>query len=459
MSQPYSLIVVPQIDAVNTAYTSPLDLSDYIDVSQGSGLDPADPNFSDKVFSHSLLKEGGTLALEDLKLKEMVFPLVLTAANHVAGAALVQSINSAINSAGAVVEWRDAGASQYTYFDLASGQIDPEYDYRRAHGNQWVLKGKLRLFVQPLGRGAATASPLLVASGTGFAVHGTVPLLTFVPRISLTPIGGDAPALLQAGINGAGSGVLPVSAISVLPDTAFVAMPQYVGGATSGYVIGSASGAVGGTFLSASSGSLVNAIAWPTPFDAAVAAGVTFAPARYAGQYRLLALARAQGATGSLSAITTGFGKTTTAVSVPVGDWKLLDLGVLSVAEGQNLTPPFTQLGLFIGAPSGASAVELTAVFVLPEWSTCFVKPDSSVVLWSGQPAFDGVFGYGAGQIYDAVYGSQLAPWARGTIPHLQPGGGNAIAFLNVPQGTTAPQNATWGATVGVLPRTRYVFP
>ena len=54
-----------------------INLTRYLDVEDGDGMDPADPEFTEKIFAHSLLKQGGTLALENLKLKEMAFPLKL----------------------------------------------------------------------------------------------------------------------------------------------------------------------------------------------------------------------------------------------------------------------------------------------------------------------------------------------------------------------------------------------
>jgi hypothetical protein len=461
MTQPFSLIVTPPLDPVNAAYTQPVDLSDYIDVSPGNGLDPVDPKFTDKVFAHSLLKQGGTLALEDLALKELVFPLVLASRDQLASAELVQLINNAINAPGAVAAWQDTGASQPTYFDLASGQLDIEYDYRRKTGNQVILRAKLRLFSQPLGRQLAF-SPLKATGGATVAT-GTGPLIKFIAGATLM---GDGPALIDAVATGA-SGPLSIgygnlAAMSVLPDAMFA--PQlpvtFTGGS---YFAGTASGAVGGTFVGATAGA-ANALVVGSPFAAAVAGGMTVAPPRYARRYRLLGLARSIVATGTIQMFTQAFGGQFGQVySVPVGDWAPVDLGLVSIAQGQRLD--YASIVPIMTGGNATRSVQLTALYCLPEDTTCVLSPAVAAPAApqgvSNQIEFDGIFGFGAGRVVDRAVGGDLSSAVRGQVPQAKPeSGAPALAFLCIPVGspTNNPQTLSWTVQVNVLPRTRYIF-
>lgn len=40
-----------------------INLTKYTNVDKGEGMDPLDPLYSERIFAHSLLKAGGTLAL------------------------------------------------------------------------------------------------------------------------------------------------------------------------------------------------------------------------------------------------------------------------------------------------------------------------------------------------------------------------------------------------------------
>src|SRR5579884_1648673 len=100
-----------------------MDLSNFVDVQQGQGMDPYDPNFREALISHSLLKEGGVLALEDLKANELIFPLKVNAVLISQLVPLIVEINQIVTAPGATVSWQDDGFSQPTVFDLISGQF------------------------------------------------------------------------------------------------------------------------------------------------------------------------------------------------------------------------------------------------------------------------------------------------------------------------------------------------
>lgn len=56
-----------------------LNLSTSFRAQPDEGMDPADPQFAERIWGRSLLKEGATLALEQLTEKELLFPLALKA--------------------------------------------------------------------------------------------------------------------------------------------------------------------------------------------------------------------------------------------------------------------------------------------------------------------------------------------------------------------------------------------
>ena len=197
------------------ATTGTIELTPFLDVQAGKGMDPADPQFTNKIFAHSLLKVGGTLALEQLKLRELTFPLIFKDTTKNKLTAKVRELDTIINNAGGTVEWQDEGATVPTYFTLVSGQCDPEFDFRQGQQTNPILKAKLRLFVQPLGLVEKTARPMLMAgteAAHGATLSGTQPVMTFY---SASGIRGDAAALLE------GTVTLPsqsfYAAFSVLP--------------------------------------------------------------------------------------------------------------------------------------------------------------------------------------------------------------------------------------------------
>src|ERR1700735_5337073 len=126
-----------QLVISNNSASNPqsLTLDGYMDVQDGDGMDTANPEYSTKVWGHSLLKAGATESLEQNVEREMVFPLLLGPVGGLAGAPtnlsqtlqLIQKINSIIRSPGAILTWQPLGAQSATVFDAASGQVDVKY--------------------------------------------------------------------------------------------------------------------------------------------------------------------------------------------------------------------------------------------------------------------------------------------------------------------------------------------
>lgn len=412
--------------------TGTLDLSSYLNPNSGAGLDPADPQFTNKVFAHSLLKQGGTLALEDLKLRELVFPLSLKAASKDVLTALVREVNTIINGAACEVEWQDEGATTATTFDLASGQCDPEFDFRQGQQKQPWLKAKLRLFVQPL---ASRGAPVVRAPITGGTSAATAPVVQFTATGS---VGGDAPALLMASIwGGAGSGG-EYMAISVLPDLAYQSWWQ---------------GASMGPAFAASSN---------FSFSVATANGSfrkigSMAVGAFTGQNRLLLMARplnnASSCYVSVQAKGVTFGESPFfAASAVVGGsnpsgkpWDMIDMGVLTVPGSPAAQAWYLEI-------EGSSPVPLQVygAILLPENTTCWLHSASPSVFGNVSYVFDGV--------YSQVRQTGFLPWTqavRGPVPVVLPGATAAFAALWY---RSNGEPLLTNVSVALQERTRYVF-
>lgn len=372
-----------------------LDLSNYLDLTDGTDINPQDPAFTTRVISHSLLKEGGVLALSDYQAKELVFPLRISAASNVALQTIIEQINQVVNSPGATYSWQPPGASQPTIFDSISGQFDVHYRYREDEA-KWC-SGDLKLFTQPFGhaggpRSYATASgvgPLLMvtpyASGGGQAIgastqagiagygaigQGGTPS-SGVFYWGSPSLVGDAPALLQLSYAGpqptgaTNAGVVPTVAVSVLPDANYQPLIPTT------QVLYGASKPITNAVVPASQYLTMagpNQDTWSFGF-----AQNAVATLDWAGPHRLFAIARASGQPGTLALLANSLVVYSASIGVGMGDWQALDLGTFQLAGSQ--TP---QQAIAITAAPGAStnaALDLAAFVVLPDSKTWFMSP------------------------------------------------------------------------------------
>jgi hypothetical protein len=469
------------LTAVTPAKTISLNLSTFLQLQPGTQMDPYNPAFTNKVFSHSLLKEGGTLALESLALKELQFPLRLKAASASALAELIQELNQVINSPGATVSWQDEGMSQATYFDLASGQFDITYTFREAA--QHFQAGNLRLFSQPLGR---TAAPRAFAAASGVG-----PLLMISPYASggaLTiaaseqagvkgfggkqqpsggvfyqgnpSLAGDASALLQLALVQGGEKQNPWTTVSVLPDEHYVPLRPISELGAAGNIVNSAVG-VGSQYASMTKEAVVVRLE-PTPLGTP---GVL-----WAGNHRLFAIARASTANCFMETAVNSIVPYAVTASVvasgAVGDWSLYDLGVASLRASEN---PYQSIEVTLVASTGT--LDVTAMVMLPDATTWF---------WNGASAI-GNKGTKQLVIADDVMGDQFAfpnniyktapspagltgsgvritEATRGLVPRPEPRQGvPIIAVLDLPL-TITNVNQLTTAQVAVLERCRYIL-
>lgn len=388
-----------------------LDLSPYMNVQDDAGMDPQNPQFTSKVFGRSLLKEGATLALEQLTEKELIFPLILgpvggvgtAPTNMSALAILIQQIQEIVNTPGFTLSWQPLGASQPTVFDGLSGQFDVDYSYR-AEGNFWT-KGKLRVFTQPFGRVAGSRSfaaasavgPLLMmspyassgsliinASAAGYGAspqRGPTGASSGISYTGNPSLAGDATGLLQLVVTNpmpaaaTSIGMMPLTAVSVLPDKNYVPLitaAEMAGAAVNGFD----AGAVASTFVRYMPASTTTIFEYLMPLP--LRNGFAVLPQSYAGLHRVFAIARASTLANSLQLVSSALCPNPTAATVYPGDWQLLDLGTLTFRASE--IPPINAVNLLFTGPTPASTsvnADLTACIVLPENSTWFFNPQN----------------------------------------------------------------------------------
>lgn len=435
-----------------------LDLTQYLDPQPGNGMDPANPEFSERVFSHSLLKEGGTLALTNLKVKELVFPLYLKAVSKAALHKLVQQINSALELPGQTASFQDDGATIATVFDLVSGQLDLEYDYRRAQQN--YLHAKLRLFAQPLGLANA---PRVLAT-----IAGTAPVMIMnVPTMPL----GDQDALLRVSAMATTKGARYFG-MAVLPNASYpclyTAPSGLIGGTNFATKVGG-SGAAASQFFRIGSN------------PGGVFTGFLLAGLRAAdGPHRLFGIVRNWAASGTtLQYMYTGsqqsfFGPTAVMPHTASGAWTTIDLGTL------RLPPPYastvhtpTTVDLAINV-NIASNVDLCAVVSVPDNAAVFIDSHTEEIGSSRNVLFDGInnacFAYSETYPSDGTFDVNVNTLSRGAIPRLPQApflrapSAARIAILLLPgmgifgEAQVEVPNEMGAATVEILERTRYLF-
>jgi hypothetical protein len=390
-------------------------------------------------------------------------------------AQLVERVNTLINLPGQTVLWQDQGSSQPTYFDLASGQLDLFYDFRRA-GN-YLISGMLRLFCQPLGH---TATTRLVASAAG-----TGPLVT-LPIAS--PILGDAPALIQAQISGGSfaSAAWDTAALSVLP---YGYVPEYqasslVPGASTTLVGGS--GAVASLFYR----QILSSGATTVPMVASSLFTTLnlYAASPYFGINRLLAVARATfGMTGNPIPTVSGawlqaqyllggtqalVGPTVSFVASTIGSafnpagWAIADLGTVNVPSSLPAATLSVQVWaayqLQLTGPGGQATftLDITDLILLPDGQTAFVGAAGAVRPgWSLH--FDAINSESYVNNGGGVLQYRETSVQRGAIPKVPVNASAQLAAVFMPQATSlssAPANDLISASVTVRERVRFSF-
>lgn len=162
---------------LNGGTSGVLDLTQYLMLQEGDGFDPADGGFLEPIFNDSSVGAGQALVNLHAANKEFQIPLHLKAATKDSLHTLFRTLRSKLDEPEVLVEWRDEGATDVTYYTLEFGRFDPEYRFHRAR-HKWV-RGVLRCWVRPYGH---TATERIAATG---AASG------FLHTISVPSVAGD----------------------------------------------------------------------------------------------------------------------------------------------------------------------------------------------------------------------------------------------------------------------------
>lgn len=500
-------VSTPQLILSSNSASNPqsVNLSNFLRLQPDEGTDPAGPAFTNRIFARSLLKEGATLALEQNTEREWTFPLSISGSSaSVANGQLVQQINQIVETAGATMSWQDVGMSQPTIADILSGQVQVEYDFFRSSSPAGWCNAKLLIFTNPFGHpvgprayaAASAAGPLLIispynASGTltisastqagvpGFGGPGYAGASGGIFYSGSPSLVGDAPAQIQLMFNSTRSGNGSVYAVSLLPDQNY---NPYIGVVNAGLGLSHA-----GTGLpvasTTSSGLFIGGFATGLlPISGIV-------PATWAGQHRILVMARASGGVGFASLTISGQGPggvlpgggsaySPAVASVPGGlNYCLYDMGTVTLRPSQPAPARFS----FVN--NASCAVDVNATFMLPDANTCFAGPAWSTAL-NFQPAGNSYLDGTMGEMYSltgstngwipspAAFSSfvtnaspnnpnvlRVTPVTRGLIPSPDPKAGiPIIAILVAGQSSLAP-SWTLNAEMSVVERARYVLP
>lgn len=175
---------MPNFTLKLTSINGTLDLSTYLRVNPGEGLDPAASAFYEPSWSSNPLKEAQELLSTETNNKELVWPLLCSGSSKDELHDLVKRINIKLQQASLQIEWKDASATDSTFFDVAFGRTEIEYNYRIGEHN--YHKANLRIWVKPYGH---TGTTRLIATAQASEA-------AFLMDLSTT-LDGDFPALAR----------------------------------------------------------------------------------------------------------------------------------------------------------------------------------------------------------------------------------------------------------------------
>lgn len=359
----------------HTAVLGSWDFAPYLRVGPDDGLDPYGQTYEDPAFSESAISEGQPLIAITAKNREGVFPVFLGSAtsplNKDQMHALQRTAASACKAA-PTLQWKDAGASNSTFWDVTYARFEPTFHYRRSQKG-W-LAGVVRVFSQP--PYGHTGSYTQLPGGSAMASGLTVTL-------PLNPTIGDAPGLLNVQI-GLGSNMVDrengrLVGFSVVPSgqqVEFVAasLPQL-------YILGTIrtdAQAVGSLVMARS---IEGGI--PNPED--IYTRIDLSPASlYKGRQRIFGMMRNNTNTffnvaGPLVRMLDEAGNQLgpdAAATTQVFGFGPVDLGVLNVAPASGQAT----VSAYFSAPVQLS---IDRFLVLPEESTTYLL-DTDVTQWAG---------------------------------------------------------------------------
>ncbi len=392
------------------------DLSQYLRVNDGEGLDPFDSDgFEEPQFTEGPFTEGQTLTNVDIDNRAQVWPLYLNSSSKDQLHLLQQAINRELRYGAQPlrVAWRDAGATQTTFYDVAYARFDPEFSMRK--GQRGWLAGTLRVWGQPPYGHTGTERVLGTSTATG------------PQTLALGSVAGDVDALLNFQV-GIPSRALP-SQITLLPPKPLYTLVSVMGSSWVPYYpaasILSGAGTLTGASGAMGSQVLRKSISAGGPMDLNI---YLSDPAVYDTPARILLEVRSSGTQPVVFDLVGAIDGNVPTVAVPSflpNGWQVVDLGVMSRAVA-------TPIGVVIAAhPSyvAAQTVDVAGVFILPEARTAIVVDTPSYTTPQTFGASYAINGTGSSTRTDnvGVFGGFRGQYSvdhliRGSIPRARPG-------------------------------------
>lgn len=392
-----------------------LDLSAFVRVNPGEGLDPAAADMLEPAFSDSPFFEGQILTSLHAKNKEQKWPLFLhpSQAPYLQDALnqLVQGINQQLRpivdqSQTIYAMWQNAQASNPTFYTVQFGRFEPNFNFRQTEKG-W-LAGVLHLWTLPYGHTATQRSfgtYAAPANQSGLVVQ-PASMIAAGP----TPVGDLSPQfeiLTTVGSYLGDDGRLGI--IAALPQPSYqpiIPVGSFIGLSPSAIIFG-ASGAWASQFLAvdssgASAGAVGGAAGGPGYFSFALSPASV-----YTGDNRVLGLVRARLNPFGLRAFDpAGNPLGPTVIASAMDGWQLVDYGILRIPPwmGTAIIGVQAYFGIDYSA-SGMFSPRRAAPAWTKEHGPIFVIPNDSSLLdldWNSpvltMDGFDGASGAVLGQ-------------------------------------------------------------
>jgi hypothetical protein len=443
-----------------TAKLGAYDFAQYVRVGPGEGMDPYGAAFEDPVFQDVAGSEGSPLLGIDIKNTEKVWPLYLNAPSKDLLHDLIRDLGREIRYGAQPqrLEWKDKGATDSTFYDVAKARFEPAFSFRQAeHG--WFA-GNLHIWCQP--PYGHTGTQRLVATMSATAAFATCALPSMI---------GDVGAQMQLTMSAGGRYVGATNRTGGIMTLMSVCPPGWrpadvgaaLGADQNATVIGG-SGAIGSLMLRAPV---------PTNGNRFIVNAFTRTPSSHPGRGRVILHLKSDLAPPwnlSLSDFNGGPALASMAIPSAVpGQWELLDLGVVDSDPDTGAAGLYVvQMGATAGTPSRFTYTD--AVMFLPEDTTMAVWEAGDSSNW-GSPSnwvngativstyvIDGVAGKTIRRSGHEILGRRAAVIDSkriGAIPQAVP---QASQSLFVGQLGTALDPNSAALSVEVRVRERFVF-
>jgi hypothetical protein len=350
-----------------------LDLSSYLRVNPDDKMDPYGEPWLNPAFTETPFADGQPLISTTVSNREQHWPLFLKDATKLKDQlhTLIQSIQVAAGQKPLVVEWRDDGASNSTFFDVAFLRFEPEFNFRRSQAGYGA--GVLHIWVSGYG---STGTVRVVATAAGTGIFLSVPLAS---------VAGDAPALMDSTIR-AGA-VLPslgrIVGLAPIPHPSYAALVPAASllEAQTGATLVGASGAQGSQYLALPVS--------PTGGASGIACKVPLGnPTIMGGDNRVLAVVNSgiEGGVGIAAFDPYGNAMGPTAVASMSAGWGLVDLGVCRLPTVGFPTAPQMAIvagGIWASGQAGpglnaSPGLSINEVIVLPDKNLSLVLESRS---------------------------------------------------------------------------------